>query len=94
MHYQNRIDVIPYQAYVYVEIYCNQNKPIHFNAHFKGSILIPLCYGVSTVVLRSAYHITFIQHTYNKKFIQHVYTIHQNNKSKSKIKRKINIDLI
>ena len=31
MHWR---DIIPYQTYVYIEIYCIQNKPIHCNEHF------------------------------------------------------------
>ena len=42
-HYQHRKDIIPYQAYVYIDIYCNQNKPIHCNARFEGNTLIPWC---------------------------------------------------
>ena len=45
-HYQNRKEVIPYQACVYIEIYCNHNKPIHCNVRFEGGILILWCYGV------------------------------------------------
>ena len=55
---------------MYIEIYCIQNKTIHCNAHFEGSILILWCYGVTTVVLRSPFQNMFIQYAYNKKFIQ------------------------
>ena len=32
----NQRGVIPYQEYVYIEIYFNQKKPIHCNARFEG----------------------------------------------------------
>ena len=41
-HYQNRRNIIPYKAYIYIEIYYNQNKPIHCNSLLEGSILTPI----------------------------------------------------
>ena len=35
-HYQNQRDFIPYHAYVYIDIHCNQNEVIHCNTHFWG----------------------------------------------------------
>ena len=48
IHYQNRKDVITYQAYLYIEIYFNQNEPIHCNARSKRNSLILWCYRVPT----------------------------------------------
>ena len=40
IHYQNKREIIPYQACVYIKIYCNNNKQIHCNVHFEGGSLI------------------------------------------------------
>ena len=78
-HCQNWRDVIPYQIYVYIDIYCIQNWPIHYNACFEGGSIIPRCYGVPTVVIQSSYQNMFIQHAYNTKFRQPAYTTRRYN---------------
>ena len=45
-HYQTQQDLIPYKAYVYIDIYCNQNETINCNLLFEENILITWCYGV------------------------------------------------
>ena len=40
-YYQNWIYIIPYQAYVYIRIYCNQIKPIYCYAHILRGAMVP-----------------------------------------------------
>ena len=65
----------PYQAYVYINIYCNQNEQMHCNVRFKGGSLIPWCYGVP---IRAR-----IQYKIHAMIVQH-----RNTTQKSSIKRK------
>ena len=75
-HYRNRKDVIPYQAYVYIDIYCNKNQPIHFNAHFKRNSLIPWCY-IFPIITR-------IQHEIHTTHLYKTPIQHANRKSSRK----------